>query len=71
MRLLYRFFEPDSGEILIAGKNIKDLQLENLRSAISVVPQVGSYLETSKTAITFDTIFIFYFFRILCYFTIQ
>ncbi|XP_065201952.1 iron-sulfur clusters transporter ABCB7, mitochondrial [Planococcus citri] len=39
VRLLYRFFEPDCGEILIAGKNIKDLNLENLRSAISVVPQ--------------------------------
>lgn len=43
VRLLYRFFEPDSGEILIAGQNIKDLELENLRRAVSVVPQVIKY----------------------------
>lgn len=41
MRLLYRFFEPKSGEILIAGQNIKDLDLDCLREAISVVPQVS------------------------------
>ncbi|XKL64709.1 hypothetical protein PGB90_004795 [Kerria lacca] len=39
VRLLYRFFEPDSGEILISGKNIKDLELDTLRKSISVVPQ--------------------------------
>lgn len=42
MRLLYRFFEPKSGEILIAGQSIKDLDLDCLRKAISVVPQVST-----------------------------
>lgn len=39
VRLLYRFFEPISGEIKIAGQNIKDLQMESLRKAIAIVPQ--------------------------------
>ncbi|CAB0002317.1 unnamed protein product [Nesidiocoris tenuis] len=38
-RLLYRFYEPDSGEILIGGTNIKDLDLNNLRKSIAIVPQ--------------------------------
>lgn len=40
MRLLYRFFEPQEGRILIAGKDIKDLDLDSLRRAVAVVPQV-------------------------------
>lgn len=39
VRLLYRFFEPNQGEILIGGKNIKDISLEDLRRALAVVPQ--------------------------------
>lgn len=39
VRLLYRFFEPISGEIIIAGQNIKDVDLESLRQAIAIVPQ--------------------------------
>ncbi|KAK6641928.1 ATP-binding cassette sub- B member 7, mitochondrial [Polyplax serrata] len=39
IRLLYRFFEPDSGEILINGQNIKDIDVESLRKNIAVVPQ--------------------------------
>nr|ASS36017.1 ABCB7 [Samia ricini] len=39
VRLLFRFFEPQSGNILIAGQNIKDLDLVSLRRAIAVVPQ--------------------------------
>ncbi|XP_063242497.1 iron-sulfur clusters transporter ABCB7, mitochondrial [Bacillus rossius redtenbacheri] len=39
IRLLYRFFEPHAGEILINGQNINDVSLESLRSAIAVVPQ--------------------------------
>lgn len=39
IRLLYRFFEPDSGEILINGQNIKDVELESLRKNIAIVPQ--------------------------------
>ncbi|KAJ0179659.1 hypothetical protein K1T71_004250 [Dendrolimus kikuchii] len=39
VRLLFRFFEPQSGNILIAGQNIKDLDLASLRRAIAIVPQ--------------------------------
>lgn len=41
VRLLFRFFEPDSGKILIAGKDIKSLDIESLRKSIAVVPQVS------------------------------
>ncbi|KAL1131463.1 hypothetical protein AAG570_011080 [Ranatra chinensis] len=39
IRLLYRFYEPLSGEIYIGGQNIKDVDLDSLRRAISIVPQ--------------------------------
>ncbi|CAG9784800.1 unnamed protein product [Diatraea saccharalis] len=39
VRLLYRFFEPQSGEILVGGQNIKDVELATLRRAIAIVPQ--------------------------------
>ncbi|PCJ82452.1 MAG: multidrug ABC transporter ATP-binding protein [Flavobacteriales bacterium] len=37
--LLLRFYDADSGEIVIDGKNIKDFSLTHLRSIIAVVPQ--------------------------------
>eukprot|EP00052_Salpingoeca_macrocollata_P011295 m.86904 g.86904 ORF g.86904 m.86904 type:complete len:674 (+) comp17991_c0_seq6:102-2123(+) len=39
IRLLYRFFDPVSGEIRINGQNTRDVSLESLRSQIAVVPQ--------------------------------
>lgn len=39
IRLLFRFFEPASGEILIGGKNIKDVDIDSLRKCMAVVPQ--------------------------------
>ncbi|KAJ1522730.1 hypothetical protein ONE63_001890 [Megalurothrips usitatus] len=39
VRLLYRFFEPSQGEILVGGKNIKDISLDDLRKSLAVVPQ--------------------------------
>ncbi|CAH0729048.1 unnamed protein product, partial [Brenthis ino] len=39
VRLLFRFFEPQCGEITIAGQNIKDLDIASLRKAIAIVPQ--------------------------------
>ena len=38
-RLLYRFYEPDSGRILVDGQNVRDVQMVSLREAIGVVPQ--------------------------------
>lgn len=39
IRLLYRFFDPTSGEILIGNQNIKEVNLGSLRKAIAIVPQ--------------------------------
>jgi ATP-binding cassette subfamily B (MDR/TAP) protein 7 len=38
-RLLFRFWDSESGRILIDGQDIKDVQLASLRKAIGVVPQ--------------------------------
>ena len=38
-RLLFRFYDPDSGAILVNGIDIRVLQLESLRAAIAIVPQ--------------------------------
>ncbi|XDD46504.1 ABC transporter transmembrane domain-containing protein [Leptospira sp. WS39.C2] len=37
--LILRFYDPTSGSISISGINLKDLQLEDLRSLIGFVPQ--------------------------------
>ncbi|CAL7950956.1 unnamed protein product [Xylocopa violacea] len=39
VRLLFRFYDVEQGEILIDGKNIKTVTQESLRRAIGVVPQ--------------------------------
>lgn len=39
VKLLYRLYDVDSGEILIDGKNIKDYKKEQLRNEMSIVPQ--------------------------------
>ncbi|XP_069027848.1 iron-sulfur clusters transporter ABCB7, mitochondrial [Embiotoca jacksoni] len=39
VRLLFRFFEPQRGNIYIAGQNIRDVSLDSLRKVLGVVPQ--------------------------------
>ncbi|KAM6923648.1 iron-sulfur clusters transporter ABCB7, mitochondrial [Xenentodon cancila] len=39
VRLLFRFYEPQRGNIYIAGQNIRDTSLDSLRKALGVVPQ--------------------------------
>ena len=39
LKLIFRFYDPVKGEIFIDGINIKDLDLDNLRRNIGVVPQ--------------------------------
>ena len=41
VRLLFRFYDPADGRILVAGHDIQDLTIESLRKAIGVVPQVN------------------------------
>ncbi|MFT4561088.1 MAG: ABC-type transport system involved in Fe-S cluster assembly fused permease/ATPase subunit [Gammaproteobacteria bacterium] len=38
-RLLFRFYDVDSGDITIDGQNIRDVQQHSIRGAIGVVPQ--------------------------------
>ncbi|KAJ0404848.1 hypothetical protein P43SY_007930 [Pythium insidiosum] len=49
LRLLYRFYDPQSGSILIDGKDIRDIDMHDLRGAIATVPQ--------DTVLFNDTIF--------------
>ncbi|KAK4764879.1 hypothetical protein SAY86_025969 [Trapa natans] len=39
LRLLFRFFDPHSGNITIDEQDIRDVTLESLRSSVGVVPQ--------------------------------
>ncbi len=39
MRLLYRFYDPTEGRVLIGDQDIKDLSLTSVRKTIGVVPQ--------------------------------
>nr|XP_020474934.1 ATP-binding cassette sub-family B member 7, mitochondrial [Monopterus albus] len=39
VRLLFRFYEPQRGNIYIGGQNIRDVSLDSLRKALGVVPQ--------------------------------
>jgi ABC transporter, permease/ATP-binding protein len=41
VKLIDRFFDVTSGEILLNGTNIKDLSFQDLRSEIGLVPQKG------------------------------
>lgn len=38
-RLLYRFFDPQSGQILIDGQDVRSVTQESVRRAIGIVPQ--------------------------------
>jgi ABC-type transport system involved in Fe-S cluster assembly fused permease/ATPase subunit len=46
-RLLYRFYDIDSGKISIDGQDIRNLSLDSLRRAIAVVPQDTVLFNTS------------------------
>ncbi|EUC61798.1 ABC multidrug transporter [Rhizoctonia solani AG-3 Rhs1AP] len=37
--LLFRFYDPDSGQILVNGKDVHEYTVESWRSAIGIVPQ--------------------------------
>ncbi|XP_053205203.1 iron-sulfur clusters transporter ABCB7, mitochondrial-like [Panonychus citri] len=39
IRLMYRFFEPQQGRVIVAGQDVRDIDVDSLRQAISVVPQ--------------------------------
>lgn len=39
LRLLYRFYDPDTGSIAIDGQDLRSVTIDSLRRAIGVVPQ--------------------------------
>lgn len=39
VKLVYRLYDPQQGEIFIDGKNIKEFKQESVRSELSIVPQ--------------------------------
>lgn len=41
VNLIPRFYDTDAGAIYFAGSNVKDWSLDNLRSAIALVPQMA------------------------------
>ena len=45
--LITRFYDPLSGEVLLDGRNIKDMNIRNLRGFISLVQQEPSLLDRS------------------------
>ncbi|KAH0906735.1 hypothetical protein HID58_038562 [Brassica napus] len=49
LRMLFRFYDTDSGTVRIDGQDIKEVRLDSLRSSIGVVPQ--------DTVLFNDTIF--------------
>ena len=41
--MLYRFYDPYSGRVLINGQDIKKVELDSLRKVIGIVPQVKDH----------------------------
>lgn len=39
LRLLYRFYDPDQGQITLGGQRLNDMTKESLQQSIAVVPQ--------------------------------
>ena len=37
---MFRFYDPDSGRILVGDEDIRDMTIESLREMIGIVPQV-------------------------------
>lgn len=46
MRLLFRFYDVESGSVVVGGSDVRDLKLASLRGAVAQVPQVRGEGET-------------------------
>lgn len=49
LNMLLRFYDPDSGKIILDGKDIKDIKLQSLRSKMAYVGQETHLFEGSIT----------------------
>ena len=45
--LISRFYDPESGDVLLDGRNVKDINIKSLRGFISLVQQEPSLLDRS------------------------
>jgi ATP-binding cassette subfamily B (MDR/TAP) protein 1 len=45
--LISRFYDPQSGDVLLDGRNVKDINIKSLRGFISLVQQEPSLLDRS------------------------
>ena len=54
VNLILRFFDPDTGEILIDGQNIRNINIDSLRGSVSLVSQdTNLFNDTIKNNIQF------------------
>jgi ATP-binding cassette, subfamily B, bacterial len=54
LSLVSRFYDPDSGEVLVGGTDVRELDLDALRRGVGVVPQeTFLFSETVRDNITF------------------
>ncbi len=54
LKLLFRFYDVQSGRVLVDGKDVRDLTQESLRNALGLVPQdVVLFNETIKANIAY------------------
>ena len=51
-----RFYDPELGEVVIGGQNIKTVSQSSLRSSIGVVPQVTIYVQMLMILTLQDTV---------------
>merc|ERR1711971_766818 len=54
IRLLFRFFEPNSGSIRVGNETISDVSLDSLRRHIAIVPRTLSF-STTQSSTTLGT----------------
>jgi ABC-type multidrug transport system fused ATPase/permease subunit len=54
LSLVSRFYDPDNGEVLVGGTDVRELDLDELRRGVGVVPQeTFLFSETVRDNITF------------------
>ncbi len=54
LRLLFRFYDPDRGRILIDGQDLRDVTQKSLREALALVPQdVALFNDTLRANIAY------------------
>ncbi len=54
LRLLFRFYDPQSGRILVDGQDVRDITQQSLRDALALVPQdVALFNESLRANIAY------------------